>query len=109
MNSPEESPMQGNEPSSTDPTDLDRIMEIPLEVHVELGRRRMRISELLGLGVGSVIDLGVTAGTPLSVYANQTLVARGEAVVVGDRYGVRITDIVSPRERVKRLGGLGAE
>jgi flagellar motor switch protein FliN/FliY len=69
----------------------------------------MRISELLGLGVGSVIDLGVTAGSPLAVYANQTLVARGEAVVIGERYGIRITDIVSPRERVKRLGGLGSE
>jgi flagellar motor switch protein FliN/FliY len=101
--------MAGNESNPPEPSDLDRIMEIPLEVHVELGRRRMRISELLGLGVGSVIDLGVTAGSPLAVYANQTLVARGEAVVIGERYGVRITDIVSPRERVKRLGGLGSE
>jgi flagellar motor switch protein FliN/FliY len=101
--------MAGNDSIPPEPSDLDRIMEIPLEVHVELGRRRMRISELLGLGVGSVIDLGVTAGSPLAVYANQTLVARGEAVVIGERYGVRITDIVSPRERVKRLGGLGSE
>jgi flagellar motor switch protein FliN/FliY len=101
--------MAGNDSIPSEPSDLDRIMEIPLEVHVELGRRRMRISELLGLGVGSVIDLGVTAGSPLAVYANQTLVARGEAVVIGERYGIRITDIVSPRERVKRLGGLGSE
>jgi flagellar motor switch protein FliN/FliY len=101
--------MAGNDSIPPEPSDLDRIMEIPLEVHVELGRRRMRISELLGLGVGSVIDLGVTAGSPLAVYANQTLVARGEAVVIGERYGIRITDIVSPRERVKRLGGLGSE
>ncbi len=101
--------MAGNESLPPESSDLDRIMEIPLEVHVELGRRRMRISELLGLGVGSVIDLGVTAGSPLAVYANQTLVARGEAVVIGERYGIRITDIVSPRERVKRLGGLGSE
>jgi flagellar motor switch protein FliN/FliY len=101
--------MAGNDSIPPEPSDLDRIMEIPLEVHVELGRRRMRISELLSLGVGSVIDLGVTAGSPLAVYANQTLVARGEAVVIGERYGIRITDIVSPRERVKRLGGLGSE
>ena len=101
--------MAGNDSIPPEPSDLDRIMEIPLEVHVELGRRRMRISELLGLGVGSVIDLGVTAGSPLAVYANHTLVARGEAVVIGERYGIRITDIVSPRERVKRLGGLGSE
>lgn len=101
--------MQANDSISPGSTDLDRIMEIPLDVHVELGRRRMRISELLGLAAGSVIDLGVAAGSPLAVYANQTLVARGEAVVVGDRYGIRITDIVSPQERVKRLGGLGGE
>src|SRR5690348_3748607 len=85
--------------------ELDRIMEIPLDVHVELGRRRMRISELLGLEVGSVLELATAAGAPLSIYANRVLVARGEAVLVGDRYGVRITDIVPAGERVRRLGG----
>ncbi|MCC6875044.1 MAG: FliM/FliN family flagellar motor switch protein [Sandaracinaceae bacterium] len=87
------------------PADLERILEIPLDVHVELGRRRMRISELLALDVGSVLDLSTPAGSPLSIYANRVLVARGEAVLVGDRYGVRITDIVPATERVRRLGG----
>lgn len=88
-----------------EPGDIDRILEIPLEVHVELGRKRMRIGELLSIGVGSVVELGTAAGAPLSIYANNTLIAHGEAVVVGERYGVRVTDIVSPRERVRRLGG----
>lgn len=84
--------------------DLDRILDIPLAVHVELGRRRMRISELLELEVGSVLELGTAAGAPLSVFANRVLVAHGEAVIVGERYGVRITDIVPAGERVRRLG-----
>lgn len=88
-----------------EPGDIDRILEIPLEVHVELGRKRMRIGELLSIGIGSVVELGTAAGAPLSIYANNTLIAHGEAVVIGERYGVRVTDIVSPRERVRRLGG----
>ena len=98
---------------SSDPNemsgDLDRILEIPLEIHVELGRKRMRISELLSIVSGSVLELNNAAGTPLAIYANSTLIAHGEAVVVGERYGVRITDIVSQHERVKRLGGAGDE
>lgn len=90
------------------PEGIERILEIPLELTVELGRKRIRIGELLSVGVGSVIDLGTAAGAPLSIYANSTLIAHGEAVVVGERYGVRVTDIVSPRERVRRLGGEGA-
>ena len=86
---------------------LERILELPLVLHVELGSRRMRVSELLQLGVGSVLDLDVPAGAPLGIYANQTLVARGEAVVVGERYGVRVTEIVTPEERIKRLGQRG--
>ena len=87
--------------------ELDRILEIPLTIHVELGRKRMRIAELLELAAGGVLELETAAGAPLSIYANQTLIARGEAVVVGDRYGIRVTDIVSPGERVRRLGGGG--
>ncbi|MDB4989011.1 MAG: flagellar protein [Myxococcaceae bacterium] len=87
------------------PEGIDRILEIPLELTVELGRKKIRIGELLSVGVGSVIDLGTAAGAPLSIYANNTLIAHGEAVVVGERYGIRVTDIVSPRERVRRLGG----
>ncbi len=92
-------------PTGLESGDIDRILEIPLEIHVELGRKRMRIGELLSIGVGSVVELGTAAGAPLSIYANNTLIAHGEAVVTGERYGVRVTDIVSPRERVRRLGG----
>lgn len=95
---------EAREPQLSD-HDIERILEIPLEVSVELGRKRMRISELLSLSVGSVLELGTAAGSPLSIYANNTLIARGEAVVVGERYGIRVTDIVSPKERVRRLGG----
>lgn len=87
------------------PEGIERILEIPLEITVELGRKRIRIGELLSVGVGSVVDLGTAAGAPLAIYANNTLIAHGEAVVVGERYGVRVTDIVSPNERVRRLGG----
>ncbi len=87
------------------PQELERIYEIPLRLHVELGRRKMRIEELLKIGVGTVVDLDQPAGARLSIYANNTLIAQGEAVVVGERYGVRVTDVVSTRERIKRLGG----
>ena len=89
------------------PDGIERILEIPLELTVELGRKRVRIGELLSVNVGSVIDLGTPAGAPLAIYANSTLIAHGEAVVVGERYGIRVTDIVSPHERVRRLGGEG--
>ena len=93
--------------SSSQPADesLDRVLSIALTVHVELGRRKIRVGELLKMGVGQVVELDAAAGAPLSIYANNTLIAEGEAVVVGDRYGIRITDIVSPAERVQRLGG----
>lgn len=87
--------------------ELDRIMEVPMRVHVQLGAKRMRVAELLEVGIGSVIELETAAGTPLGIYANHTLIAQGEAVVVGERYGVRVTDIISPAERVRRLGNGG--
>jgi len=86
---------------------LDRVLDLPLEIHVELGRKRVRIADLLALAPGSLVELDVAAGAPLSILANQVLVAHGEAVVVGERYGVRVTEIVSPQERVRRLGSAG--
>ncbi|MEM9188004.1 MAG: flagellar motor switch protein FliN [Myxococcota bacterium] len=97
--------MQQDEALNSAGGDLDRILDIPLTVHVELGRKKMTISELLALGSGGVLELEAAAGSPLSIFANSTLIAHGEAVVIGERYGVRITDIVSPPERVLRLGG----
>lgn len=84
---------------------LDRVLDLPLDVHVEIGRRRVRIGELLAMTRGAVLDLDTMAGAPLSVFANGTLIAQGEAVIVGERYGVRLTEIVSPQERVRRLAG----
>jgi flagellar motor switch protein FliN len=84
--------------------DLEFILDIPLEVSAELGRTRLLINELLQLGQGSVIELNKLAGEPLEVHINGKLVARGEAVVVNERFGVRLTDIISPIERVKQLG-----
>jgi flagellar motor switch protein FliN len=83
--------------------DLDFILDIPLFLTVELGRNRMLISELLQLGQGSVVELTKLAGEPMDVYVNQRLIARGEAVVVNEKFGVRLTDIVSPAERINKL------
>ena len=82
---------------------LDMLLDVPLEVNVELGRTRMTIQDLLQLGPGSVIELDKVAGEALDILVNGRLVARGEAVVVNDKFGIRITDIVSPHERIQRL------
>ena len=82
---------------------LDMLLDVPLDVSVELGRCRMTIHDLLALGPGAVIELDKVAGEPLDILINDRLVARGEAVVVNDKFGVRITDIVSPQERLARL------
>ncbi|MCX5827418.1 MAG: flagellar motor switch protein FliN [Deltaproteobacteria bacterium] len=83
--------------------DLEFILDIPLTLNVELGRCRMLINELLQLGQGSVVELSKLAGEPMDVYVNNRLIARGEVVVVNDKFGVRLTDIVSPTERVNKL------
>ena len=83
--------------------DLDFILDIPLEVSAELGRTKLLINELLQLGQGSVVELNKLAGEPLEIYVNGKLVARGEAVVINEKFGIRLTDIISPIERVKQL------
>ena len=93
-----ESAVKGGESKS-----LDLILDIPLTVSVELGRSKMLINDLLQLGQGSVIELTKLVGEPLEVLVNQKLVARGEVVVVNEKFGVRLTDIVSPMERVQSL------
>jgi flagellar motor switch protein FliN/FliY len=87
-----------------DVRDLDFILDIPLELTVELGRTKMMVNDLLQLGQGSIVELTKLAGEPLEICINKKLVARGEAVVVNEKFGVRLTDIVSPIERVKSLG-----
>ena len=88
---------------SGEPASLDLILDIPLSVTVELGRSKMLINDLLQLGQGSVIELTKLVGDPLEVLVNDKLVARGEVVVVNEKFGVRLTDIVTPMERVKSL------
>lgn len=83
--------------------DLDFVLDIPLEISVELGRTRMLINDLLQLGQGSVVELAKLAGEPMEIFVNGKLFARGEAVVVNEKFGVRLTDIISPSERVKSL------
>ncbi len=82
---------------------LQLILDIPLKVTVELGRTKMPVSELLNLTQGSVIELSKLAGEPMEVLVNDKLIARGEAVVVNEKFGVRLTDIISPAERVEQL------
>jgi flagellar motor switch protein FliN/FliY len=82
---------------------LDMLLDVPLDVAVEIGRTRVAIRDLLQLGQGSVLELAKAAGEPLDVLINGKPVARGEAVMVNDRFGVRLTDIISPSERLTGL------
>jgi flagellar motor switch protein FliN len=82
---------------------LDFILDIPLTLTVELGRCRMLINELLQLGQGSVVELQKIAGEPMDIYVNNRLIARGEVVVINEKFGVRLTDISSPAERILKL------
>ena len=82
---------------------LDMLYDINLEIVVELGRSKMVINDLLKLSSGSIVELDKLAGEPLDILVNGRLIARGEAVVVNEKFGVRLTEIVSPVERVQRL------
>jgi flagellar motor switch protein FliN/FliY len=82
---------------------LDFILDIPLKVTVELGRAKMAIREILQLAQGSVVELSKFAGEPLEVLVNEKLIARGEVVVVNEKFGIRLTDIISPVERIEQL------
>ena len=83
--------------------DIDFLLDIPVEITVQLGTSRMLIKELLQLGQGSVVELDKLAGEPMEILANNRLIARGEVVVVNEKFGVRLTDIISPSERLTRL------
>ncbi len=82
---------------------LDFILDIPLKITVELGRTKMTIRDILQLAQGSVIELSKFAGEPLEVLVNDKLIARGEVVVVNEKFGIRLTDIISPIERIEQL------
>lgn len=82
---------------------LEFILDVALQVTVEVGRARMTIHDLLQLGQGSVVELEKLAGEPLDIYINGKAVARGEAVIVNEKFGVRLTDIISPEDRIEGL------
>lgn len=82
---------------------LDLVLDIPVTVSMEIGRSRIAIRNLLQLSQGSVVELDRLAGEPMDVLVNGTLIAQGEVVVVNDKYGIRLTDVISPAERIKRL------
>ena len=99
----ESSPSQPSPSPSHELPNLQFILDIPLLVTVELGRKRLLVHDLLQLSQGSVIELAKQIGEPFEVLINQKLIARGEIVVINDKFGVRITDIISPLERVQQL------
>lgn len=89
--------------TQTTPRNLDFLLDVSLQVTVEVGRCRMTIQDLLQLGQGSVIELTKLAGEPLDIFINEKPIARGEAVIVNEKFGVRITDIISQQERIEGL------
>jgi flagellar motor switch protein FliN len=86
-----------------DETNLDVILDIPVTISMEIGRSRIAIRNLLQLNQGSVVELDRLAGEPMDVLVNGTLIAHGEVVVVNEKFGIRLTDVISPAERVKKL------
>ncbi|WP_198088184.1 flagellar motor switch protein FliN [Variovorax sp. E3] len=90
-------------PSSAGPVDIARVLDVPVQLTAEIGRTRITIKSLLQLSQGSVVELDGLAGQPLDVLINGYLIAQGEVVVVNEKYGIRLTDIVTPSERMQKL------
>ena len=90
--------------SKFDERGIDLLLDIPLEVSVEVGRSHILVRDLLQLQEGSLVELDKLAGEPLDLYVNSRLIARGEAVVVNEKFGLRLTDVASPAERIENLG-----
>lgn len=95
--------LNANAAPATGAPDLDVIMDIPVKISMEVGNTEISIRNLLQLNQGSVIELDRLAGEPLDVLVNGTLIAHGEVVVVNDKFGIRMTDVISPSERIKKL------
>jgi flagellar motor switch protein FliN/FliY len=83
--------------------DMDLILDLPLDISVELGKVKMPVNELLQLGRGSILQLTKTVGDPLDIYINKKLIAKGEVVILDDKIGIRVADIINPVDRVKSL------
>ncbi len=96
-------PIQSAPAGHTSPVDIDRILDMPVQLTVELGRTSITIKNLLQLAQGSVVELDGLAGEPMDVLVNGCLIAQGEVVVVNDKFGIRLTDIVTPSERIQKL------
>ena len=94
---------RNNEPVTLDGPNLDVILDIPVSISMEVGSTDINIRNLLQLNQGSVIELDRLAGEPLDVLVNGTLIAHGEVVVVNEKFGIRLTDVISPSERIKKL------
>ncbi len=101
--SPASEPARASIDLSKGPPNLELLLDIPLEITAELGRAKMIINDLLQLGQGSVIELNKLAGEPREIMVNHKLIARGEVVVVNEKFGIRLTDVISPMERIKQL------
>lgn len=92
-----------NGASAVQRTDLDMILDIPVQLEVQLGRTKIAIKNLLQLAQGSVVELDGMAGEPMDVLVNGCLIAQGEVVVVNDKFGIRLTDVITPSERIRKL------
>lgn len=93
----------GGSDTSSREVNIDVILDVPVTLSMEVGRTRIPIRNLLQLNQGSVVELDRAAGEPLDVFVNGTLVAHGEVVVVNDKFGIRLTDVISPAERIRKL------
>ncbi len=100
---PEPQPTPNEQPTG-DKGKLEFLFDVPLKVSVEVGRSKMMVKDLLQMREGYVIELDKMAGEPLDLYVNQRLIARGEAVLVNEKFGLRLTEVVSPSERIQKLG-----
>jgi flagellar motor switch protein FliN/FliY len=96
-------PLQSTSAGAGTSVDIERILDVPVQLMAEIGRTRITIKNLLQLSQGSVVELDALAGQPLDVLINGYLIAQGEVVVVNDKYGIRLTDIVTPSERMQKL------
>lgn len=96
-------PLQSNAGSEIARGDIDRVLDVPVQLTAELGRTRITIKSLLQLSQGSVVELDGLAGQPMDVFINGYLIAQGEVVVVNDKFGIRLTDIITPSERMQKL------
>jgi flagellar motor switch protein FliN/FliY len=96
-------PLPSSASLNVTPVDIERVLDVPVQLTAELGRTRITIKSLLQLSQGSIIELDGLAGEPMDVLINGYLIAQGEVVVVNDKFGIRLTDIITPSERIQKL------